>query len=568
VPFNARVQENYYSLAFFLAYEAPWNIYHRSPAVLERLVLTLRYALNLMGEDGAIPELDDVPSSALAADRMVAAGGFGVEHLAGTLESAGGQLPTDIRDQMIARTRQAALLVLTSEPHLAHAEHVTNQYTGALVGAMKLSRLTRDQDLKELAASSSEHLWTDFLSGPGYLYEADGADTFGYFLHTTLDRLIALYHEWPHPQIPEVLRRHCAWMSRWLLPDPQGDGLVQSTAHLTRTCPGYPVSPLRLRGTGRLLGSLQPFDGEADRPRALQDDGGDERRILKLILETEEAEASRRLRWESDPDPVASCRRRCMREGYRPAIPRVHHETHTASQSERSDARAMLPCLDRSPRVECLQDGRGNQFIFARQPSYYIAFSYADQHRGQARYGPSFLWLDGGGTAILSENGDRHCWETLPDGATKGTGKMSSRAEISEGQHEVGVTVPYPELGVKKIYALRERNIHVGLYDITGTWRDKLLVESIPLLMCEGDDIDVGYGRWRNCMGGKLCCYTDQVVLSRQNRALLRIALQAKAQVWFRATFDDNGFIRTRMTFALTPGFYSKYGYRIDINPE
>ncbi len=45
-PFNARVMENYFSLAFFYGYDAPWNIYHKSPAVLERLRLALDYTLD------------------------------------------------------------------------------------------------------------------------------------------------------------------------------------------------------------------------------------------------------------------------------------------------------------------------------------------------------------------------------------------------------------------------------------------------------------------------------------------------------------------------------------------
>ncbi len=33
-PFNARVMENYFSLAFFTGYEAPWNITYLDPAAL------------------------------------------------------------------------------------------------------------------------------------------------------------------------------------------------------------------------------------------------------------------------------------------------------------------------------------------------------------------------------------------------------------------------------------------------------------------------------------------------------------------------------------------------------
>lgn len=549
VPFNARVQENYYSLAFFLGHDAPWNIYCRHPAVLERLELTLRYTFTLMGENGAIPELDEIPSSMLAGDRMVAAGGFGAEHLAGVLDFAGELLPGDLKRELIEHLRKAIVLVLTSDIYLSHASVVTNQYTGALVAGLKLARHTGDTELRQIVERASERLLDDFISPCGYLYEADGADTSGYFLHTTLDRLVSIHHEWPDPRFREVLRRHCSWMSRWLLPEPDSGIIIQSSAHMTRTGVDYRTSPRRLRGLGDLTAGGEP----------------DERRFLKLLLATREDEEERQREWESEPDPVAVCQRRCQKEGYWPGMLPVRHDLYAPTRDECRKVAAELPCLDRSARVEALDDDRGNQYVLARRPDYYLGFAFADHRAGVARHGPSFLWLDGVGTMILSENGGRACWETLTGDSSAGTGTMPALAEVREDGGEAGVTVRYPELGVKKTYALEPRSILVGLYDITATWELGLLTECVPLLLREGDIVHVGYGRWRNCMGGKLCCYTDKVEIERAGRVVMAVRFQTKVQVWFRATFDSDGFIRAKMTFPLMPGFYGKYGYRIDI---
>ena len=56
-PFNARVMENYHSLAFFYGYEAPWNVYYKDPRVLSRLELALNYTFNMMGRTARFPSM-------------------------------------------------------------------------------------------------------------------------------------------------------------------------------------------------------------------------------------------------------------------------------------------------------------------------------------------------------------------------------------------------------------------------------------------------------------------------------------------------------------------------------
>ena len=184
-PFNARVMENYHSLAFFYAYDAPWNMHYRSPEVLRRLRYALDYTFGLMGDNGAIPEYApadlDTP--------MLAPSSFGMEYMASALEYAGPLLPDDLRARLAAHARKAAVYVLTSEESWAHARAYTNQFLGALAGGARLARLTDDDALRAHVARGMDALLDEsFLSPMGYLYEANGPETFAYFF-TTLSRL-------------------------------------------------------------------------------------------------------------------------------------------------------------------------------------------------------------------------------------------------------------------------------------------------------------------------------------------------------------------------------------------
>ena len=132
-PFNARVLENYHSLAFFAAYDAPWNQYYRHPGVLHRLRLTLEYTFALAGPRGELPEY----ASAELDAPMLAPSSFGAEYLAAVLDQAGALLPDDLRARLAEVARRATRYVLTAEDSWEHARSFSNQFLGALVAARK-----------------------------------------------------------------------------------------------------------------------------------------------------------------------------------------------------------------------------------------------------------------------------------------------------------------------------------------------------------------------------------------------------------------------------------------------
>ncbi|HEU5088177.1 MAG TPA: hypothetical protein VFT99_12055, partial [Roseiflexaceae bacterium] len=220
-PFNARVMENYFSLAFFAGYPAPWNVYHRHPAVLERLAAALEYTFALQDARGALPEY--APAS--VDTPMLAPSSFGAEYLALSLETAGHLLAPELRERLANSARSAAGFVLTAQESWEHARSYSNQFLAAMTAALKVERIVGQSGLRALVERGLDALLDDFAAAPGYLYEADGADTFGYFF-VSLSRLTALYQEYADPRILETVRRHCAWMSRWMLPEPDRQTII------------------------------------------------------------------------------------------------------------------------------------------------------------------------------------------------------------------------------------------------------------------------------------------------------------------------------------------------------
>ncbi len=539
-PFNARVMENYYSLAFFYGYDAPWNAYYRSPDVLRRLELVLGYTFDLMGGNGAIPEYAPADLDA----PMLAPSSFGMEYMAAALEVAGHLLPDALKGRTIDQARKAAVYVLTSEESWAHARSFTNQFLGAMAGGLRLARLTQDAELRAIVERALPALLEEghFMSPMGFLYEHDGPETFAYFF-VTLTRLIPLYHESRDPRVREVLRRHCAWMSRWMLPEPDGEVLLAGS-HQTRTDSAYRIAPRGARGLGSLL---EEGDGPVD-----------ERRFLKLLLQSAESVAEKRAQWENDADLVATYCQRSLSDGYHPVPMSSLLPSYAPTAGEMAEAARALPCLDDTPSCQVQQDDRGNQYVFVREPAYYVGLSFGT-HRSKARHGPGFLWLDEGGTLVLSENGDGVCWETCA--ADGGTGQALALSHVREGRGGHEVMVHYADMGFHKRYVFAPDGIQVlvSRSQVAG----QALAERIPLLLRESDVIHLDYGR---CLASGMSnrvlgVVTRTIGIERAGRRLLTLDLGAAISARLKPSYDLGGHVRAELTFTLPDVYFGRTGY-------
>ena len=269
----------------------PGTQYYRHPGVLHRLRLTLEYTFALAGPRGELPEYASAELMRRCSRRAVLARSTWPPYL----DQAGALLPDDLRARLAEVARRATRYVLTAEDSWEHARSFSNQFLGALVAARKSARLTGDAELAELAERGAGGVLSDFSADPGYLYENDGAETFGYFF-VSLRRLIPLAQEWPNPRWTEVLRRHCAWISRWMPPEPDRDLILLAGAHHTRT-----AGRARIGAPTQFEQTLQPGEG-ADAFRwgaglgELLAGADDERRFLRLFLPTAAAQDAWRQR--------------------------------------------------------------------------------------------------------------------------------------------------------------------------------------------------------------------------------------------------------------------------------
>jgi hypothetical protein len=509
-----------------------------------------------MGENGAIPEY----APADLDSPMLAPSSFGMEYMAGALEVAGDVLPADLRARLIAQARKAAVYVLTSQESWAHARAYTNQFLGAMAGGARLARLTDDRELMELVVQAGDALLEEshFISPMGFLYENNGPETFAYFF-TTLSRLVPLYHEMKDPRVLEVLRRHCAWMSRWMLPEPDGDTVILAGSHQTRTGSGYRVVRRGFRGLGTLMvgggQGVQSLD-------TLRDDGSDERRFLDLYLRSQEGEAQRRREWEANEDLEATYRQQSLKEGYRPVSTLSRYPAYAPPAAQIAAARQALPCLESKTSLQVQEDDRGNQYITIRHPRYYAGLAFSTRQTA-AQHGPGFLWHPDGGTLILSENGDRACWETRL--GASGTGKAAALAEVREGRGGYEVILRYDELGLAKTIVYRPEEIDVLVRVSRGG--EQTPSERIPLLLREDDVLHMDYGR---CVAGGmgdrvLGVVTRTLGIERAGRRLLTLDVGAPVSASLKPTYDADGYIRAELVFSPPALYFGRSGYRVRI---
>lgn len=562
-PFNARVMENYYSLAFFYAHDAPWNCYYRHPAVLERLRLTLEYTLALAGPRGALPEY----APAHTDTPMLAPSSFGAEYLAAVLDRAGPLLPGDLRARVVAAARDATTYVLTAEESWTHARSFSNQFLGALVAARKLARLTGDQGLLALAERGGRGVLEEFGAAPGYLYENDGADTFGYFF-VSLYRLIPLHHEWPDPCWSEVVRRQGAWMARWMLPEPDGDTILLAGAHHTRTAGRDRITAAPESLPAILVPSSGPYANRWGHGAGalLAGAEADERRFLRLAFPPVARQEAWHRAWRDEPDLIAAADWHHSSGEYPPVSTLSGYPPYAPTDAAWREDRAALPCHAATPVTETLRDDRGNQYTFVRQPRYYAGFAFATR-RSVARLGPSFLWLPDAGTVILSYNARARypglCWETTL--GERGTGSIPASALVRDEGGATEISIDYGDLGCHKAYVLRPEGIDVRLSVLRADGANP--TERVPLLLREDDLLRLDYGTcpvadlYERDQGMKVV--TRHLAIERRGCPILRFDFHAPVVAQVRRFPARDGLVAVELRFPFAPVFYGRSGYRL-----
>ncbi|MEV0997032.1 hypothetical protein [Nonomuraea sp. NPDC050202] len=395
-PYNARVQEHVFTLAWFHANARVWNPYAGDAGLLAALDAALGHYLSLQHADGSFPEYS-------RGQHGLAPTGFGIGYLAKTLSilRASGALPAR-QAQLTAALRTAMTWFLDAGNATVWQERLTwsNQTASGLAGSSVALRLDPDPALSTRLTEAFARIATTGLSSAGFFHEEGGHDM-NYNFEVMLPELADAYHHNPDPHLVDMARAFTGFLSYNLLREPDGAGYLVNVAPSTRT-------------STRWYDEVRP---DPDRT-ALNWTFTRQVPLLSAFMTAREDLAQARAAWAASAEPVTPLAKQ-------DTSPRIL--THGLlgerfpSRRQRAAAIADLPYLRSSDFVE-LRSDRGQDFLYVRKPGLYLGGYFGDR-ASRARTGLTFLWHPEAGTIICGLNDNNHaCWSTVFPGQVPDSG--------------------------------------------------------------------------------------------------------------------------------------------------
>ncbi|WP_220505642.1 hypothetical protein [Microbispora sp. H10830] len=388
-PYNARVQEHVYTLAWFHANARPWNPYAGDPALLAALDAALGHYLGLQHDDGSWPEYD-------IDERGMAPTGFAMGYLSKTLGilRRSGALP-ERQEQIRAALHRgmtwfldpATTKVWQKKP-LAYA----NQTTSGLAGASLALNLDPDPALRRRLAEGIARLAADGQSPAGFFYEQRGMDM-NYNFEVMLPEMADAYHQTGDRTLVGMAGRFADWLGYNLVREPDGSGYISNIAPSTRT-------------SSRFYDDVRP---DPDRT-ALNSLFVPEVPALAAFLSAREDLAAARAAWAADTAPVTPA----QKQDTSPRIltHAIYGERFPTRKAKDKAVRS-LPYLKWKHFVEIRSD-LGQDFVFVRRPGLYLGGYFGTRGTSYGRTGLTFLWHPDAGTIVHSlNNNNQGCWGTV-----------------------------------------------------------------------------------------------------------------------------------------------------------
>jgi hypothetical protein len=389
-PFNARVQENILSLAWFYCADRKWNSYQGDPALRARLEAALDYWCRLQLPDGQFPQYGpgkgDLAATAFASK-------FVGEAL--ILLHSGPPIDAALLARADATNRRAIETVLTDPKLYKYGNEYENQYGGIWVGGLEYLAVHPDAPLRNQWEKVFRQSRSDLQSPAGYYYEKRGPD-FEYTMDTHGHNTRQI---WPWlrgtPLGDELLSRETAWFD-WLTynapPEPDGSGFILNRAIETRQrqadFSSY-ESPL-----GESIPLVRAFSVSAEEQTARNT------RKRDALAATWPNVPPLQLGEMTAFSPYAFLHRRS-----REWLP---------TTAQRDAARTLLPVNARQRFTQQRRDSRQDvAFTFVRRPAYYAAFAGGKIISAQQRYGLGLLWTPQLGAVLQSQAlSDTAAWGT------------------------------------------------------------------------------------------------------------------------------------------------------------
>ncbi len=477
-PYNARIQENALSLAYFYATDRPWNPYHGSDAVRVRLEAMLDFWCRIQHpESGLFSEYGPTNFS-------LAPTGFGIMHMARTLDLLGApdspKIDQAIFDRTMAAQRKAIMAMLTRDEVFGWGSGWSNQWSGTLLAASTyLTMRPDDAEMRAAFLPAVERAAKTFQSPAGYLYESHGPDIGYSGVHETNVRLawqkLAAFPDVRAAIVAED-ERYVRFVSHQSVPQPGtktlfiNAGVDTRTQHSQQGPKVRPIAELSLLSRGLTTTTEE------------------------LAAENKGKRESLRANWPTfrpmtipsayayQPGPLFTAV-----NGYVPWCP---------TPSQRDEARVQWPCNDASLFTRVAHDGKHNAgFVYLNRPAaYYAIFNYGKPAKPQT-FGLGLVWNKDFGVALqpvaMSE------WKF---GTVVGDKLVREQQPLYPTWTIAGAKQPQSKPG----YADLPAGDAVATYDLPGGGTKSItfgadaiqveivangaIVERLPLLLARGDD--------------------------------------------------------------------------------
>ena len=387
-PFNARVQENVFTLSWFHANERSWNPYAGDSALLARLDAAIGHYLQLQKPEGCWPEYS-------AGEHSRPATGFALGFLTVTLiELQRADVLSETQGRIVAALRKAADWFLDPANPAVWSNPIpyTNQVAGGLLGIAEALPLLADPTLASRLDERLEVLARDGVSPVGYFYEQSGND-FGYSLGVMTPDLAALYETTGSAVVKQLQERYYEWVRYNFVREPDGSGWFCNVPTSSRT-------------SLFVLDEVKDDSYKAD----INSLWTSSIPISAAFTTAQEDKAALRAAWATSTEPV----------GPPPAGQVDPQVVRLSTYPERFPTRAVkdaavgtMPYLTSDDFVEFRADPRGQQFVFVRKPQYYFGGSFGVRATSRVQSGLSFLWHPSAGMLLYgSNNGVDSCWGT------------------------------------------------------------------------------------------------------------------------------------------------------------
>ncbi|MCC5932086.1 MAG: hypothetical protein JJU28_22765 [Cyclobacteriaceae bacterium] len=406
-PYNARIMENIYSLAYFYTTDKPWNPYINDRNLKNRIETALEFWCSIQSDAGQFseykPEGWNLAATAFATKFMG-------EAL--ILLSENGNVSNELLEKTMLSMRKAIMFVLKDPDFYRHGRSFTNQYSNVWSGALAYLSLRDDPEVYEALKARIQQSIEDFQSPVGYFYERDGPD-WTYNLGTHENNLMMT---WPYvkgTELEDIFRKKyedfMEWVSISAAPEPDfktwhlnggistrtsGFYMENKSLFFNQSIPIAEISPLAFP----YLVSREEFTADADLIRKTISDG---------TLDIAPLEVGQFYAFS----PYGLLHRNL--------------EISLPDENQKKEAIGRLPFIQNTSFFEQRTDTRQKTtFSFIRKPAYYAIFNSGEVLNQRQTFGLGLLWHPDAGTFMqtrviepdaawgtLSENDDNKVFE-------------------------------------------------------------------------------------------------------------------------------------------------------------